>query len=70
MPAKTRTKTKRRNPIDVKKMVPVEPLTENQMKIFDAWDEGKHLFVYGAAGTGKTFCAIYKALYDCLKGSS
>jgi len=67
MPAKTRTKTKRRNPIDVKKMVPVEPLTENQKKIFEAWDEGKHLFVYGAAGTGKTFCAIYKALYDCLK---
>ena len=67
MPAKTRTKTKRRNPIDANLMVPVEPLTENQMKKFDAWDEGKHLFIYGAAGTGKTFCALYKALYDCLK---
>jgi predicted ribonuclease YlaK len=48
-------------------MVPIEPLTENQGKLFQAWDEGKHLFVYGAAGTGKTFCALYKALYDCLK---
>jgi predicted ribonuclease YlaK len=67
MPAKTRTKTKRRNPIDVKKMVKVEPLTENQEKLFKSWDEGKHLFIYGAAGTGKTFCALYKALYDCLK---
>lgn len=67
MPAKTRQKTKRRNPIDSDLMVPIEPLTENQMKMFDAWDEGKHLFVYGAAGTGKTFCALYKALYDCLK---
>ena len=67
MPAKTRQKTKRRNPIDSDLMVPIEPLTENQLKMFDAWDEGKHLFVYGAAGTGKTFCALYKALYDCLK---
>ena len=67
MPAKTRQKTKRRNPIDSDLMVPIEPLTENQMKLFDAWDEGKHLFVYGAAGTGKTFCALYKALHSCLK---
>ena len=67
MPAKTRQKTKRRNPIDSDLMVPIEPLTENQSKLFDAWDEGKHLFVYGAAGTGKTFCALYKALYSCLK---
>ena len=69
MPAKTRTKTKRRVNIDASKMVPIEPLTENQMKMFDAWDEGKHLFIYGAAGTGKTFCALYKALYDCLKAT-
>ncbi len=67
MPAKTRSKTKRRTPINSSKMVPIEPLTENQMKLFDAWDEGKNLFIYGAAGTGKTFCALYKALYDCLK---
>ena len=67
MPAKTRSKTKRRTPINSSKMVPIEPLTENQGKLFQAWDEGKHLFVYGAAGTGKTFCALYKALYDCLK---
>ena len=69
MPAKSRQKSKRRNPIDANIMVPIEPLTENQKRIFKSWDEGKHLFVYGAAGTGKTFCALYKALYDCLKSS-
>jgi len=69
MPAKTRQKTKRRNPIDSNLMVPIEPLTENQKRIFADWDKGKHLFVYGAAGTGKTFCALYKALYDCLKAT-
>ena len=66
---KTRAKTKKRLPIDSNMMVPIEPLTENQEKIFKAWDEGKNLFVYGCAGTGKTFCALYKALYDCLKAT-
>ena len=63
----TRTKTRRQLSINADRMVPIEPLTPNQEKMFNAWDEGKHLFVYGAAGTGKTFCALYKALYDCLK---
>ncbi len=67
MPAKQRGKTKRRAPINSSLMVPIEPLTENQMRIFDAWNEGKHLFIYGAAGTGKTFVALYNALKSCLK---
>ena len=67
MAIKSRTKIKKRQPINTDSMVKVEPLTENQKKIFKAWDEGKHLFVYGAAGTGKTFCALYKGLFDCLK---
>jgi len=69
MAAKQRTKIKKRQPINTDRMVKVEPLTENQKKIFQAWDEGKHLFIYGAAGTGKTFCALYKGLYDCLKAT-
>lgn len=54
-------------PIGIKYMTEVKPLTPNQERIFKAWDEGKHLFIYGAAGTGKTFVALYKALHDCLK---
>ncbi len=64
---KTRTKSKKRLPIDSNLMVPIEPLTDNQGRIFDAWDQGKNLFVYGCAGTGKTFTVLYKALQDCLK---
>ena len=67
MAVKTRAKQKRRVAIGAEKMVKITPLTENQERIFKAWDEGKHLFIYGAAGTGKTFCAVYKALYDTLK---
>ena len=67
MATKSRTRIKKRNNIDSSRMVKVEPLTENQMRLFDEWDAGKHMFIYGAAGTGKTFCALYKALFDCLK---
>ena len=64
---KTRSKSQRRLPVNSDLMVKVEPLSDNQEKIFKAWDEGKHLFIYGCAGTGKTFTALYKALYDTLK---
>ena len=67
---KTRTKSQRRLPVNADLMVKVEPLSENQEKIFKAWDEGKHLFIYGCAGTGKTFTALYKALYDTLKATA
>ena len=44
----------------------IEPLTESQRKMFEAWENDKHLFAYGAAGTGKTFVALYLALKDVL----
>lgn len=59
-------KTRRHKPINTGLMTTINPLTDNQEKIFKAWDEGKHLFIYGCAGTGKTFCALYKALQACL----
>lgn len=61
--------SRKKLPYSAEGMVPIEPLTPNQAKMFKAWDEGKHLFVYGCAGTGKTFCALYKALYDCIKST-
>ena len=64
-PAKRRTR--KIQPINTSNMTKVEPLTENQERIFKAWDEGKHMFIYGCAGTGKTFCVLYKALWDVLK---
>ena len=49
MAVKKRGNVKKRQPINTDRMVKVEPLTENQKTIFKAWDEGKHLFIYGAA---------------------
>jgi predicted ribonuclease YlaK len=60
----TTRQTKRKKPISGDYLVDVEPLTENQRKLFEAYKEGKHLVAYGAAGTGKTFITLYNALKD------
>ena len=44
-----------------------EPITENQKKAFDLWDEGENLILTGSAGTGKTFIAMYLALENVLE---
>ena len=55
---------RRKKPIDSDKLDKIVPLTENQSKFFEAFNEGKHLVAYGSAGTGKTFIALYNALKD------
>ena len=57
---------RRRKPINADMMVDIEPLTANQKVLFDHYDEGKNIFAYGAAGTGKTFISLFKALRDVL----
>lgn len=60
------SKSRRRLPIGANMMTDVKPLSANQAKIFESWDEGKNMFIYGCAGTGKTFCALYNALKDTI----
>jgi predicted ribonuclease YlaK len=44
-----------------------EPLTDNQKKFFDAYKRQDYFIaLHGVAGTGKTFCALYKALEEVL----
>ena len=57
---------RRKKPINSDLLIDVKPLTENQKILFDAYDEGKMLFAYGAAGTGKTFITLYNALKEVL----
>lgn len=61
---------RRKKPINVNHLKEIEPITPNQSKVFDAYDEGKNLFLYGCAGTGKTFIAMYLALKEILSGTS
>jgi len=57
---------KRKKPINSTYFLDVNPITENQQLFFDEWSKGKNLFAYGAAGTGKTFIALYLALKDVM----
>lgn len=48
-----------------------EPLTDNQRKFFDAYKQGDYFIaLHGVAGTGKTFCALYKAIEEVLDKSN
>lgn len=47
-------------------LLKIKPIGDNQKEVFDTYDDGKNQFVYGAAGTGKTFILLYKALQDVL----
>jgi predicted ribonuclease YlaK len=62
----TRTMRKNRKSINSELLLNIDPLTDNQERLFKSYDEGKNLVAYGAAGTGKTFITLYNALQDVL----
>ena len=57
---------KRKKPINSDLLRDVQPLTPNQEKLFQSYDNNQTLVAYGCAGTGKTFVTLYKALLDVL----
>ena len=77
MPRKSRKETpdlssmtakqmRRKKPINTDMLVDIEPLTDNQKFLFDSYADGKNIYAYGCAGTGKTFITLYNALRDVL----
>src|SRR5210317_164945 len=56
--------------IRIDNMVSVSPVTDNQKKAFQDYKLGKNLFLYGAAGTGKTFVSLYLALQEVLRNET
>mgnify|MGYP005629600961 CR=1 FL=1 len=66
----TAKQMRRKKPINIDHLREIEPLTENQTKAFESYANGKNLFLYGCAGTGKTFIAMYLALKEILSGTS
>ena len=62
----TTKQMKRKKPIGNTYLLDIEPITDNQKKLFDSYAGGKHLVAYGTAGTGKTFISLYNALSDVL----
>ena len=66
LPAK---QMKRKTPLNNGYLIDIEPLSDNQKKLFDSYDAQKNIVAYGCAGTGKTFVTLYKALSDVLDES-
>jgi len=62
----TTKQIKRKKPINTDYLINIEPLTDNQKRLFDSYSEGKHIVAYGTAGTGKTFITLYNAIKDVL----
>ena len=48
----------------------IQPITDNQVRTFNAFEQGNNLFLHGCAGTGKTFISIYLALKEIEAGRS
>ena len=48
----------------------IKPVTDSQQTVFDTWKEGKNQFLFGCAGTGKTFISLYLALQQVLKNET
>ena len=66
----TSKQMKRKKPISNTYLIDIEPITDNQKKLFESYSAGKHLVAYGTAGTGKTFITLYNALADILDEST
>ena len=60
----------KRKPINSGYRTQIKPLTPSQERVFDAFSKQKNLYLYGAAGTGKTFIGMYLALQEILNEQS
>ena len=47
-------------------LVEMKGVTKNQTEVFKQYKSGKNLFLYGPAGTGKTFVILYNAIKEVL----
>ena len=62
----TTKQMKRKKPLSSDYLVEIDPLTDNQSKLFESYKNQKHLVAYGCAGTGKTFISLYNAIREVL----
>ena len=52
--------------ISLNNLIDIKPITDNQKVVFNTWKKGLNQFLFGSAGTGKTFVSLYLALQDVL----
>ena len=57
---------KKNKEISSSNLIKVKPITESQKSVFETWKKGQNQFLFGCAGTGKTFISLYLAMQDVL----
>ena len=57
----------KKNEIGYSNLTKIKPVTDHQKEVFESWKKGQNQFLFGCAGTGKTFVSLYLALQDVLK---
>lgn len=62
----TNRQIKRKKPINSDFLLDIQPLTKNQERLFNSYNNGKNIVAHGMAGTGKTMCILYNAIKDVL----
>ena len=60
----------KKHTIKLDDMVSIKGITKNQESVIKEYKKGKCLFLYGSAGTGKTFITLYHALKEVLDPKS
>ena len=58
--------SKKNKEINHNNLVAIKPITDNQKIVFNSFKKNKNQFLFGAAGTGKTFCALYLAMQSVM----
>ena len=56
--------SKKNKELNHQQLVTIKPITDNQKQVFTTWKKGQNQFLFGSAGTGKTFVSLYLALND------
>lgn len=51
-------------------LIDIKPITDAQKVVFSSWKKGQNQFLFGCAGTGKTFISLYLALQQVLKNDT
>ena len=57
---------KKSKEINHSQLVTIKPITDSQKVVFDTWKKGQNQFLFGAAGTGKTFVSLYLAMQSVM----
>ena len=57
---------KKNKEISSSNLLKIKPITESQKTVFETWKKGQNQFLFGCAGTGKTFISLYLAMQDVL----